>query len=53
LRVVRRSAHDALGSAGMRASVNLHIDASPDQVWGLVSDITRMGEYSPEVIEAE
>jgi uncharacterized protein YndB with AHSA1/START domain len=37
----------------MRAAVNLHIDASPDQVWGLVSDITKMGEYSPEVIEAE
>ena len=37
----------------MRAAVNLHIDAPPDKVWGLVSDITRMGEYSPEVIEAE
>jgi hypothetical protein len=37
----------------MRAAVNLHIDASPDQVWGLVGDITKMGEYSPEVIEAE
>jgi hypothetical protein len=37
----------------MRAAVNLHIDASPDKVWGLVSDVTRMGEYSPEVIEAE
>ena len=37
----------------MRASVNLHINASPDKVWGLVSDITKMGQYSPEVIEAE
>src|SRR5664280_2834791 len=37
----------------MRAEVNLHIDAPPDKVWGLVSDITKMGEYSPEVIEAE
>jgi hypothetical protein len=45
--------HDALKSAGMRAAVTLHINASPDQVWGLVSDITKMGEYSPEVIEAE
>lgn len=38
---------------GMRAAVDLDIDAPPDRVWGLVSDITKMGEYSPEVIEAE
>ena len=36
-----------LTSVGIHAAVNLHIDASPDKVWGLVSDITRMGEYSP------
>ncbi len=37
----------------MRASVNLHMNTSPEKVWGLVSDITKMGEYSPEVVEAE
>ena len=37
----------------MHAAVTLHIDAPPDKVWGLVSDITRMGEYSPEVVEAQ
>ena len=37
----------------MQASVTLHIDAPPDKVWGLVTDITKMGEYSPEVVEAE
>jgi uncharacterized protein YndB with AHSA1/START domain len=37
----------------MRAAVTLHIDAPPEKVWGLVSDITRMGDYSPEVFEAE
>jgi uncharacterized protein YndB with AHSA1/START domain len=37
----------------MRAQVTLHIDAPPDKVWALVSDITKMGEYSPEVVEAE
>src|SRR5579864_4100934 len=37
----------------MHAAVTLHVDAPPDKVWGLVSDITKMGEYSPEVIEAE
>jgi hypothetical protein len=37
----------------MHAAVSLHIDATPEDVWGLVSDITKMGSYSPEVIEAE
>lgn len=37
----------------MRAAVTLHMDASPQDVWALVSDITKMGEYSPEVVEAE
>ena len=37
----------------MRAAVTLHIDAPPETVWGIVSDITRMGEFSPEVFEAE
>jgi hypothetical protein len=37
----------------MRAAVTLHIDAEPQKVWGLISDITKMGDYSPEVFEAE
>jgi len=37
----------------MQAKVTLHIDAEPARVWELVSDVTRMGEYSPEVFEAE
>ena len=37
----------------MRAAVTLHMDAEPLRVWELISDITRMGEYSPEVFEAE
>ena len=37
----------------MRAAVTLHIDAEPQKVWELISDITRMGDYSPEVFEAE
>ena len=37
----------------MRAAVSLQMNASPETVWGLVSDITKMGEYSPEVVEAE
>jgi len=37
----------------MRDSVTVHIDATPDQVWDLVSDVTRIGSYSPETFEAE
>jgi hypothetical protein len=37
----------------VHAAVSLHIDATPEKVWGLVSDITKMGTYSPEVFEAE
>jgi uncharacterized protein YndB with AHSA1/START domain len=27
--------------------------ATPERVWGLVSDVTRIGRYSPETFEAE
>jgi uncharacterized protein YndB with AHSA1/START domain len=32
--------------------VSVHIEASPEQVWALVSDVTRIGEFSPETFEA-
>ena len=31
----------------------MHIDAPPEKVWALVSDVTRIGEFSPETFEAE
>lgn len=34
-------------------SVTVCMSATPDQVWKLVSDVTRIGEYSPETFEAE
>ncbi|HEY2308155.1 MAG TPA: SRPBCC family protein [Streptosporangiaceae bacterium] len=37
----------------MRGSVTVHIAAPVDRVWDLVSDITRIGEFSPETFEAE
>jgi hypothetical protein len=37
----------------MHAAVTVHMDAEPLAVWELLSDITRMGSYSPEVFEAE
>ena len=37
----------------MHDSVTVHVDAPPDEVWNLVSDVTRIGRYSPETFEAE
>jgi polyketide cyclase/dehydrase/lipid transport protein len=37
----------------MRGEVSTHIDASPDRVWRLVSDVTRMGEWSPVCYKCE
>ena len=37
----------------MRGSVTIHMAASPEQVWALVSDITNIGKFSPETFEAE
>ena len=37
----------------MRDSVTVHIDAPPDKVWALVSDVTQIGRFSPETFEAE
>ena len=37
----------------MHDAVTVHMAASPDQVWALVSDVTRIGSYSPETFEAE
>ncbi len=37
----------------MRGSVTVHMAAPVDQVWDLVSDVTRVGEFSPETFEAE
>jgi uncharacterized protein YndB with AHSA1/START domain len=37
----------------MQDSVTVHIDAPPEAVWDLVSDVTKIGRYSPETFEAE
>ena len=31
----------------------MHVDAPPEVVWGLVSDVTNTGRFSPETFEAE
>ena len=37
----------------MQDAVTVHMDATPEQVWDLVSDVTKIGRYSPETFEAE
>ena len=33
--------------------VSVHMSAPVEEVWALVSDVTRIGEFSPETFEAE
>ncbi len=33
--------------------MTVHIDAPADRIWELVSDVTRIGSYSPETFEAK
>jgi uncharacterized protein YndB with AHSA1/START domain len=37
----------------MQDSVTVHMSAPPAKVWDLVSDVTKIGRYSPETFEAE
>ncbi|MGN6783099.1 MAG: SRPBCC family protein [Marmoricola sp.] len=36
----------------MRDAVTVHMAATAERVWDLVSDVTRIGEFSPETFEA-
>jgi uncharacterized protein YndB with AHSA1/START domain len=35
------------------AEVSVHMDAPVEKVWALVSDVTRIGEFSPETFEGK
>jgi uncharacterized protein YndB with AHSA1/START domain len=37
----------------MQAEVRIHVDASPERLYEMVSDVTRMGEWSPECYRCE
>lgn len=37
----------------MHGSVTVQVDAPPERVWALVSDVTSIGRFSPETFEAE
>ena len=38
---------------GATAEVHVHVARSPEVVYGVVSDVTRMGEWSPETVKCE
>ena len=38
---------------GARAEVRVHVEAPPEAVYGVVSDVTRMGEWSPETVNCD
>ena len=38
---------------GATGEARVHVDAAPQQVYDIVSDVTRMGEWSPECRDAE
>jgi hypothetical protein len=38
---------------GTRGEAAVHVDASPAEVYAAVSDVTRMGEWSPETVSCE
>ena len=37
----------------MHDAVTVHMAAPPERIWDLVSDVTKIGKYSPETFEAE
>lgn len=37
-----------MAARDVEGSATIHIDAAPDHVYGMITDVTRMGEWSPE-----
>lgn len=38
---------------GTRGEARVHVSAPPEKLYDLVSDVTRMGEWSPETVKCE
>lgn len=38
---------------GTTGSATIHIDAPPEKVYDVVTDVTRMGEWSPETVKGQ
>src|ERR671911_280945 len=41
-----------MAAAGIEGQEKGQVNAPPEKVWALVSDVTRMGEWSPETVKA-
>ncbi|GAB2979555.1 SRPBCC family protein [Nocardioides montaniterrae] len=37
----------------LSGEVSVHMKATPQEIWALLSDVTRIGEFSPETFEAK
>jgi uncharacterized protein YndB with AHSA1/START domain len=37
----------------VQGQASIHIESSPEAVFALITDVTRMGEWSPECVKAE
>jgi uncharacterized protein YndB with AHSA1/START domain len=42
-----------MAAAGVEGQATIHINAPPEKVYAMVTDVTRMGEWSPECRKAE
>jgi uncharacterized protein YndB with AHSA1/START domain len=42
-----------MAAEGIEGRATIQIQAPPDKVYGMVTDVTRMGEWSPECVKAE
>lgn len=42
-----------MAAAGVEGEATIHIDAPPEKVYAMVSDVTRMGDWSPETYKCE
>ena len=38
---------------GTSGHASIHVDAPPEKVWAAVTDVSRMGEWSPETLKGE
>lgn len=42
-----------MAAEGVEGQATMHIQASPEKIYAMVTDVTRMGEWSPETRKAE
>jgi uncharacterized protein YndB with AHSA1/START domain len=42
-----------MAAEGVEGQATVHVDAPPEKVYAMISDVTRMGEWSPETYKCE